>query len=63
MVTTNNITSRMYSVNVEYHTYCYCKINGFKTIAVAPYTVRAVLLASNAAIVYVCHAICVPVQC
>ena len=25
--------------------YCYCKINGFKSIAVAPYTVRTVLLA------------------
>ena len=42
--------------------YSYCKINGFKTIAVAPYTVRTVLLASNAAIVYVWDAICVPVQ-
>ena len=40
IVTTNNITSRICSVNVEYNTpYCYCKINGFKTIAVAPHTV------------------------
>ena len=60
MVTMNNITSRMCSVNTPY---CYCKINSFKTIAVAPYTVRTVLLAINVAIVYVCHAICVLVQC
>ena len=44
----------------------YCKISGFKTIAVAHCTVhlvKTVLLVYNVVIVYVYHAICVSVQC